>query len=135
MPPVASAAIFDTCNFTVTNVAFGNYDPTAAAATTAAGSITIDCILPTAVTLSISSGDAKRFTPRAMNETGGADTLGYYLYTPSGQNWGDGTGSTSTYGATFTLFSAAVPIAGSIPARENASAGSYTDALVVTATF
>ncbi len=132
----ARAAIFNTCNFTVANVAFGNYDPTSAAATTANGSVTIDCIIPTSVTISISAGSASSFAPRAMAAISPASgSLGYYLYTPSGQNWGDGAGSTATYTATFSLFSAAVPIAGSITPRQNVSIGSFTDTLTVTATF
>ncbi len=122
------------CTFSTSSIAFGGYDPTSLAATTSTGSISINCLLPSTVVLSLSTGQGNSFTPRVM---AGPGTLNYNLYTDSGdtQIWGDGTGTTMTVTMTFGLLTPPQPVYGAIPPMQNAPAGSYADTVVVTATF
>ena len=133
----AWASTFGTCTFTVNNVAFGNYNPAATSATTGSGSVSLDCILPTTVTVTISMGSSSSFSPRTMLPISPATgTLGYYLYTPSATNWGDGSASTATVSLTSgILIASSATIVGSITPRQNVSAGMFTDSPVVTANF
>lgn len=94
-----------------------------------------------AYAISLSPGVSGSYTMRRMNA--GSALLNYNVYTSAAysQVWGDGTASTGVVGATmsFNLFqfskSATHAAYGRMPAGQNATAGSYTDNLVVTLTF
>ncbi|MEW6325518.1 MAG: spore coat U domain-containing protein [Nitrospirota bacterium] len=131
----ASAA----CGVTATDVNFGNYDIFDPAPLTSTGTVTVNCdeAPPPDVTISIEpSMHSGLFNPRQMKLTTGADRLTYNLYTDAGRTsiWGDGAGGTSVVilknvtknkPRTATIY-------GSLPPRQNISAGVYGDLLTVT---
>jgi spore coat protein U-like protein len=99
--------------------------------------VTVNCLLGLAnVTLSLSTGGANSYAPRAMT---GPSSLSYNLFTDAMDThvWGDGSGSTSTVPLTFGILAppATVTVYGAIPANQSALAGSYSDTIVVTATY
>ncbi len=132
LPAVADAAIVG-CSFSTASVTFGTYDPTASSPTTASGSVSIDCLLPTTIKLAISGDASGAFNPRSLAGTGGK--LAYLLSLPGGGLWGDGSSGTGTYSATFGLLTPSVPIAGSLVPQQSVTAGSYSGSLTITATF
>jgi spore coat protein U-like protein len=87
--------------------------------------------------IKLSRGLSPSFTPRAMSTAG--DSLAYNLFLdPSCTTvWGDGTSGTSVYSAPTPVdgHNYNVTIYGCIPARQNVSAGSYSDSIVVTIEF
>src|ERR1700686_2582705 len=132
---VAAAARAD-CTVSVGALAFGAYDVFSGSPTDSTASITYSCSVPaTAPTLSIGAGIAASFSPRKIKS--GGNSLSYNLYVDAARTsvWGDGTASTSTVacamgtGLTATVY-------GRIFARQTgATAGSYSDSVVVTISF
>jgi spore coat protein U-like protein len=124
---------------TATAVAFGNYNA-AASPTTANGTVTVSCpgaagTLP-AYTVSLSTGGAGSYTPRAM--TSGVPQLQYNLYTTAGYAtvWGDGTGATAIVaGGNAGNNSETLTVYGRIPSAQYVTPGAYTDTITATVTF
>jgi len=125
-----------------TPVSFNSYDVFSAAPTYSTGTVSVSCNNPNQqampVTIAINGGRSGTFNPRQMRATLGADSLDYYLFTTAARTviWGDGTGGSST--VTNIVSKSApwnAPIYGSLPPRQNVSAGSYADAVVVTVTW
>ena len=127
------------CQIAATSINFGKYDVFDITAVNGMGSITVSCDeAPTAdVAISISeslySGD---FYNRQMKNMGDGNLLNYNVYTDIAQTkiWGNGTGSSSTQLIKNVTKNKAkmVTVYGSIPARQNISAGTYGDNLTVT---
>lgn len=121
-----------------TGVSFGTYDPLTQSAAKATGSVTIACDLSLdalpAFAVSLSSGSANRFSPRAMRS--GASALSYDLYTTAARTsiWGDGTSDTETrsYDGLLVLGHVEFTIHGAISPGQFVSAGAYTDTIIVT---
>lgn len=127
-----------TCSIdNIVGVNFGTYDVFNSNPTTSIGGITYQCTGAATVTIDLSRGSANSYTPRHMVK--GSDTLNYNLYLDSSYNtiWGDGTGGSSRYGPVTPSSGTSinVPIFGSIPPRQNARVGSYTDTITVTVSF
>lgn len=131
------------CNLSVTGVAFGTHNTISGNPTDSTGTISVTCsgAISDSVsyTLKLSAGNGSQ-TNRYM--LSGSNNLYYNLYVDSGyyQIWGDGTGSTSISGASYTLTSTSEtrnhPVYGRIPAAQiSVPAGSYSDTLVVTVEF
>lgn len=120
------------CSVTPQGVAFGAYDTLSAAATDGAGTINVSCDASTSFTVSLSTGSGS-YAQRLM--TGGANQLGYNLYTDASRTtvWGDGLGSTSTVSATGGNVN--LPVYGRIPAQQNVPANSYGDTITVTVSY
>src|SRR5215470_975860 len=97
-----SATVLKNCTVAATNVAFGNYTPTAGAVA-ANGTVSVKCTKNTAFTVSLDKGTTAggAIAQRLMSD-GAGDTLQYNLYTTSGfaNVWGDGTGTSVTQGGT-----------------------------------
>lgn len=122
----------------LTPLAFGAYDPTAAAAEDANGSFQVRCTPRTNYSARISTGASGGFFPRAMVQ--GPNALAYNLFREAARVtvWGDGSGGTQvvTVGdsgppgnpVTVTIF-------GRLPAGQWVAAGSYSDTLVLTIEF
>src|SRR5215472_12370854 len=87
-----SATVLKNCTVAATNVAFGNYTPTAGPVA-ANGTVSVKCTKNTAFTVSLDKG---------TTGDGAGDSLQYNLYTTSGfaNVWGDGTGTSVTQGGT-----------------------------------
>ena len=121
-----------TCkNFTVTNVAFGIYDPISVAPLDSVGSVSFTCPRSLSVTITVSSGTSGSFAPRSMAGPG-TDRLQYNLYLDAAHTtvFGDGTNGTSTLSPANGVTS--VSIYGRVFANQDVSAGAYTDTVVVT---
>jgi spore coat protein U-like protein len=121
------------CTVTTVSVAFGAYDPRAAAATDGVGSVIVSCSgNPGSSTLSSTTGQSGTYSARVM--TAGSYSLSYNLYTTSSRTtqWGDGSGGTAVLSlnsaGTYTIY-------GRIPALQNVGAGTYSDSIVVTLTY
>jgi spore coat protein U-like protein len=125
------------CTITAVGVSFGTYDVFSGSALDSTGSVTYNCIsVLTTITINLSRGGAPTFSPRQMFRSG--EALGYNLYLDAARMtiWGDATSGTSHYAVTPVLLSnVTVTIYGRIPARQDVSAGSYTDTVVATINF
>jgi spore coat protein U-like protein len=120
------------CSINVTSISFGEYDVFSTLAADITGSLSVSCDADTPFQIALGAG-AGSFTAREMRN--GPNVLIYNLYTdPTRLSiWGDGSPgtnllSTSGTGATYTVY-------GRIPARQNVSAGNYSDTITVTLTF
>lgn len=138
-PLTASAFV---CSVASTPVSFMNYDVFTNAPTYSTGSLSVSCNNPPQktmpVTIALSSGNAGSFNPRQLRAVSGSDTLDYYLFTDASRTviWGDGTAGTSAVTSTVDKLSPVnATIYGVLPARQNVSAGSYGDTIVVTVTW
>jgi spore coat protein U-like protein len=141
LPGKADAAACGTAvspvTVSATGVAFGAYDATAPAATTANGTIRIACelgvdVLPNFI-VHLSSGNAAGFWPRHMRT--GNNRLTYNLFTDAAHAtvWGDGTDGTSTHTNTEVLPMGNVDftVHGVLPPGQFVPGGIYTDTIVV----
>jgi spore coat protein U-like protein len=130
------------CSVASTSVSFTNYDVFSSAPSYSTGTVSVSCnnpnTKPMPVTIDISSGNSRTFNPRQMKAAVGTDHLNYYLFTDPSRTviWGDGTGETSTVTNTVSKSSPwNASIYGTLPQRQNVSAGSYYDAIVVTVSW
>jgi len=123
-----SATVISSCSVkSVTNIAFGNYDPTVTATPTdAAGDFTFKCTKNTPYDLYVTG-------TRTM--TNGTDTLNYELYTDTARTalW-----PSATPGVTGTSTSNGNDLRnvyGRITAAQNVGAGAYTGSVTVTVQY
>ncbi len=130
------------CNVAATGINFGNYDVFATAPADSTGSVTVTCddVPPAAPVIAIGPGRAGTFLPRRMRHASLPDVLDYNVFTSPSMAavWGDGTGGTATVAAGRVPRNRPprpITIYARIPAGQNVSAGSYSDALVVTITW
>jgi spore coat protein U-like protein len=130
------------CGVTTTPVNFINYDVFSLTPAYSTGIVAVSCSSPDRhplpVNISINSGGSGTFNPRQMRAATGTDRLNYYLFTNASRTviWGDGTSGTSTV---TNMVTRNVPwnatIFGMLPPRQNLSAGSYSDTLLVTVSW
>jgi spore coat protein U-like protein len=146
--PLAHAV--ESCVVSANAVAFGVYDPTAAAPLNGASQVTVDCqgnkFVPVVITLSTGSGS---YATRQMTST--FDVLQYNLYLDANRSivFGDGTGGSQSASCTTGVTSGfcigsnpsgtyrrvVLPFYGRITELQNVASGSYSDDLQVTITF
>lgn len=131
------AAIAATCSIGTTPVSFGAYDVFSTIPVDITGSITFNCDAAASVSVVLSKGESSTYNPRRM--LSGIEQLNYNLYLDAAKStiWGDGTGSTSIYSNPSTPVNqnVTVTIYGSVPARQNAKVGSYSDTVTVTINY
>jgi spore coat protein U-like protein len=127
--PVAGWA---TCDLNVVGLNFGAYDIFDTQDTSITTDIGVTCDSDTSFEISLSAGTGTFASRTLLN---GASLLSYNLYVePTHLTiWGDGSPGTATVSGSgtnrnFTVY-------GRIPARQNASVGSYSDTITVTITF
>ena len=135
-----------TCNASVTNVLFSNYDPLSSGNIDSTGTVKVTCgglvglLIPATLSLSIGSGTT--YSTRTM--TAGSDKLSYNLYSSSSYTTvvGDGTGSSSTLSGGVAIDVAGIvtpqvwTLYGRIPGgQRTAVPGAYSDTLVVTVSY
>ncbi|MCC7200092.1 MAG: spore coat protein U domain-containing protein [Gammaproteobacteria bacterium] len=135
-----SAVVNANCIISSQNLAFGNYDGTAAKTGTA--DITVRCSNQTPYGVSLSTGGGT-FAQRLLSGSG-SNKLQYNLFTSVAATtiWGDGTLSTGIISDTGTGMSAANAkthtVYGQLPDNafnQNAPTGSYNDSITVTVTY
>ena len=108
---------------TVTNVAFGIYDPTSAANNDAGqGNMSFSCTKGTAY---------KTYITGTRSMAGGGDTLNFLLFTDSGRSTSFPSASASgTPGTAADSSAISIPVYGRIPGSQNVGVASYTATLV-----
>lgn len=136
-----SATVAKNCTFQgggSTNLAFGSYDPTAASALQTNATVNIRCTKGTVATIGIDYGLNNSSGQRRMTD-GSSNYLNYQVYTDSGYAniWTPVGGGNDLALPASTGASVSIPIVvyGSVPASQDATFGSYTDTLVMTASF
>lgn len=142
---IVSANVVAACNVTVTNLAFGNYDPLAATPLNGAAAASIACSQGSIPVISLGAGANLLGAQRRMALTG--VFLDYGLFQPVSNapgaacaytaSWGDGGayGTALTATAATSLAVRAYNICGQIPAGQNVGIGVYTDTVAVNVTF
>lgn len=145
-----STTVIPNCTIATTPVAFGNYDPVVANATTPLtnpsgnGTVAIACAKGATPKISLGFGSNASGSTRRMGN--GIDFLTYELYQPPSSTPGAACGELTkvwgTEGA--AIFTAAVPttieaqtynICGRIAAAQNVSVGNYSDTVTATVNF
>ena len=116
--------VIASCNISsVTDIAFGNYDPMRPVPTDASGSVILQCATGTAY---------KTYIVGTRIMTGGADTLNFDLYSDAGRTMT----FPSDYSGTATNAPDINPITeniyGRIPAQQNVGVANYSRTLTVT---
>jgi spore coat protein U-like protein len=128
------------CSISTGGVILGNYDTTRMTPTDGVGTVDLDCHRNDAPVISLSTGSSGSFATRRM--TNGTSVLQYNLYRDASRTIILGSGG----GGTATLVPTSSPPSGSrrrhvgtiygrIPARQNVTAGDYSDSLILTVTF
>ncbi len=129
-----STTVTNTCTIQNGSLTFAAYTGTALQAT---GTFTVNCTNNADYTIALDAGagTGASFAKRYM--TFGTYTLGYNIYTTSGDGtvWGDGSGTTGTVAGVGTGTSQTINVYGAIPASETAISGTYTDTVVATITY
>ncbi|HUL60206.1 MAG TPA: spore coat U domain-containing protein [Anaeromyxobacteraceae bacterium] len=127
-----TATVIKSCQLTAGTVAFGNYDPLAAANTDATGTFTVACNKGTAWSISLGLGANASGAIRRM--TDGTNFLTYELYNDAGRTtvW-NAVNLVSGVAANKTAVSET--IYGRVTAGQDLAAASFTDTVVATVTF
>jgi spore coat protein U-like protein len=127
--PIAGQAA---CSINVVGLNFGAYSIFDTHDTNITTNIAVTCTNSASFEIALSSG-AGSFANRTL--VNGAKLLSYNLYVDAAHLtvWGDGSPGTATVrdhgkAGNYTVY-------GRIPARQNASVGSYSDTITVTITF
>lgn len=142
----ALAAVVFVCSVSATGINFGLYNPLNVAATTAAGSWSVNCTASgTGVgvvsgTLSLSTGSSGTYSSRRL--TSGPNTLNYNIYssTAYAQIFGDGTGGTYAPSASGIVIAGQQyqingAMYGRMPPIQDVAPGAYVDLIIVTVTY
>lgn len=118
-------------NISVTPLGFGAYDVFVASPLDSAGTISYSCPRRTMPAVDISAGNSGSFSPRYLQQAGGADQLAYNVYVDAAR--------TQVWGTTPVPLPSgkrrSTPYYGRIFALQDVSVGSYSDTLVVTFNF
>lgn len=131
------------CQVGSTGLIFGNYDPMDSQSLAVSGDVSVTCIGYPAESVSfeilINTGQSSSFTQRWLSN--GQHRLFYNLYIdpPHTRIWGDGSTTTYVVGDRYIIGNNPLPksytLYGLIPARQNVSAGSYQDSLIITVNY
>ncbi|GAP66690.1 putative lipoprotein [Mizugakiibacter sediminis] len=145
------------CSFSTAGLGFGVYDPLAAGADTANGTLTVTCSARTGgerrngftATLSLSIGSSGSYAARTLR--GGGDVLRYNLYLDAAYTTVFGDGSAGTLPMTLCYRGSrrdpcggggltagvahSITVYGNLPPAQDVAPGSYADNLVATLTF
>lgn len=141
-----SAAVAAVCSISTAPLAFGNYDPIVANATTHLdinGSVTVTCTRGTQVYIELNPGThgaSAVGTTRAM-QSGVSDFLNYELFSENTLSTVWGLGDPGVGGFGFAPLPAAnrnprvFPIYGRVPSGQDSAVGNYTDTVQATVNF
>lgn len=109
---------------------FGTYDVYSPVAPTATARLRLTCPKGLTPQVTISSGNSGAFDWRELRS--GTDALRYNVFLDAAMTvvWGDGTGGSSAF--TSATGNAQLTLYARVPAGQDATAGAYSDVLVVT---
>jgi spore coat protein U-like protein len=132
-----SATVAPSCIISGTNLVFGAYDPTAAAALTGSSTIQVTCTRGTGYSVNLSSAHAWTMTNAAN------PALSYQLFSNAGRTavWDSAVANAVTGTAPTPRAPVALTVYGSIPPNQDVVPGtaaaplSYTDTVTATVTF
>jgi spore coat protein U-like protein len=127
------------CKIAATDLDFGTYDKSAAAALQASSNLLVDCTNGAAWDIALNKGDhgASVTTRQMANNTDNSVLLNYSLFADPAHtlNWGE-TAGTDTVNGSGTGSIQAVGVYGQIPAHQTTvTAGGYSDTITATLTF
>lgn len=135
-----SVTVVRRCSVSATPLAFGNYDPVTANATTnlqASASVTVVCTKGSNPTVGLSAGSNAPgpVALRAMASEG--NKLSYEIAKDAAftQAWSDSGSELYKIGTVSSLNPINIPVHGRIPAGQNVPEGNYTDSVTVTVNF
>ncbi len=133
----AGSAMGEECTISTTAASFGTYDVFNTSPLDTTGSVVFNCGDNANVHITLDKGGASTFNSRRMLT--GSVELNYNLYTDAARTtiWGDGSGGTTFYSnpSTPSNQNVTVMVYGRIPARQDVSAGSYTNTVIATINF
>ncbi len=133
---VALLAVGDAaaCTVSATSAAFGTIDPLVNTETLSTATVSVSCPESTSYTVALGPGNGT-IENRLM--VSGTHELSYNLYTDASRSiiWGDGTGGSSTVSGTADSSGTDHTVYGHVPWQPSAVPGTYSDSIVVTATF
>lgn len=131
-----TATVIKACVVSATQLAFGNYDPTAAAPTDATSTLSVLCTVGTSYTVGLTQGTASGATVTTRKMSNGTNLLNYALYQETGRttNWGN-TAGTDTVAATAPVGTNTITVYGRIAAGQNVPIGSYSDTITVNVVY
>ena len=134
-----SATVVSQCTISAPNtLAFGNYDPVSANATTdldASTTFSVACTKGApSVWIGLNTGANASGSTRRM--ASGAERLAYEIYSDSGRSsvWGNTSGTGVSYTST-SKAATNLTVYGRVPAGQDVGAGSYADTVVATVNF
>lgn len=135
-----TATVLKACVVNATPIAFGTYNPVAATALTAQGTITTTCTNTTTYTTGLSAGTSAgaTVTSRQMvGQTSSANLLPYGLYQDSAHtvNWGNTPGTDTPAAVTGNGAPQNATVYGQITAGTPAAIDTYVDTITVTITY
>lgn len=138
-----SAEVAASCAITADPLAFGNYDPVVAHASSAlsgATTLAVTCTKGAAATITLNQGlnfeEGSTADAPKRRLISGTSTLNYQLYRDDARTlvWGESSASGSSH--TGTGSSSTLDVYGQIPAGQNGvTSGTYTDTVVATVNF
>lgn len=131
-------ALLAICTTSSTGVAFGSYNPVSASPVFASGTVTVTCSglgLLVSYRILMSGGGSGNVASRRMSA--GARVLPYNIFTSSAYTtiWDNVTGVSGSFLISLGNNSFSHPVYGRILAQQPASAGSYTDSVVITVDY
>ncbi|MBX9747168.1 MAG: spore coat U domain-containing protein [Hyphomonadaceae bacterium] len=131
-----SATVLATCEVIANDLAFGSYDPVAAAHLDASTTLSVTCTNGTGYNVRLNLGEGAGASTATRFMDNGAQTLGYTLYRNAGrtQLWGTTIGSDTLAGAG-TGAPATITVYGRIPMQQAVPSGTYDDTVTVTVTW
>jgi spore coat protein U-like protein len=130
------------CSVSLTELAFGDYNPQSPSPSDTVGTVSVSCNGPdpanSTFSIALNGGSSGNINQRSM--LSGLHPLYYNLYTNAARTiiWGDGSGSGESVTSRFPTTSRPVAkfdIYGRIPALQNAFVGTYRDTVTVTVSY
>lgn len=132
-----SATVVEACAVTATNLAFGNYDPTAPSPADTTSSITVNCTPGTSFTVGLNAGTTSGATVTNRQMASGSQRLDYALYQDVARsvNWGNTPGTDTPAPVTATISPSVLTVHGRVPAQQAVASGNYTDTVTITVSY